>query len=167
MKKIVLIVALFAFSFSNSQAYEGKGDGKFQVGANFQNNGTGINLSYDYGIGENISLGFSTTYLLSIDESLEEKPNNAEFGDRYDIRARFNANIGNVLAISDNFDLYPGLSIGLKNFGGHLGARYFFTEGFGIYTELNTPFAKYDENLTAAETLHNQFTINIGASFNL
>ena len=49
-----------------------------------------------------------------------------------------------------------------------INAFYFFTDGFGIYTELNTPFAKYNtDDLTPAEELHNQFTITIGASFNL
>ncbi|MCA0152241.1 DUF6646 family protein [Winogradskyella vincentii] len=163
MKKIVLIIALASFGLGNSQAFKGKDDAKFQVGANFQSNGTGLNASYDYGIGENISLGLSSTYLLGVEEELD-----ADFKDRFDVRARFNANIGNVLAIDENFDVYPGLSFGLKNFGGHLGMRYFFTDGFGIYTELNTPFAKYNtDDLTPAEELHNQFTINIGASFNL
>ncbi|WP_411893815.1 DUF6646 family protein [Winogradskyella sp. A2] len=163
MKKIVLIIALISFGFGNSQAFKGKDDSKFQVGANFQSNGTGLNASYDYGIGENISLGLSSTYLLGVEDKLD-----ADFKDRFDVRARFNANIGNVLAIDENFDVYPGLSFGLKNFGGHLGMRYFFTDGFGLYTELNTPFAKYStDDLTPAEELHNQFTINIGASFNL
>lgn len=163
MKKIVLIIVLASFGLGNSQAFKGKDDAKFQVGANFQSNGTGLNASYDYGIGENISLGLSSTYLLGVEEELD-----ADFKDRFDVRARFNANIGNVLAIDENFDVYPGLSFGLKNFGGHLGMRYFFTDGFGIYTELNTPFAKYNtDDLTPAEELHNQFTINIGASFNL
>jgi len=163
MKKIVLLVALVSFGLGNSQAFKGKDDNKFQVGANFQSNGTGLNASYDYGIGENISLGLSSTYLLGVEDELD-----ADFKDRFDVRARFNANIGNVLAIDENFDVYPGLSFGLKNFGGHLGMRYFFTDGFGIYTELNTPFAKYNtDDLTPAEELNNQFTINIGASFNL
>jgi hypothetical protein len=163
MKNLILIIALLSISFIDAQAFIGKGDSKFQVGANFQNNGTGLNVSYDYGIGENISLGLSSTYLLGVEDVL-----GADFADRYDLRARFNANIGNVLAIDENFDLYPGLSFGLKNFGGHLGARYFFSTGFGIYTELNAPFAKYDSGtITPAEELHNQFTINIGASFNL
>lgn len=163
MKKIIVIVALLAFSFGNSQAYSGKGDGKFQVGANLQNNGTGLNISYDKGIGENISLGLSSTYVLGVNEAL-----NADFDDRFDIRARFNANIGNVLNISDNFDFYPGLSFGLRNFGGHVGARYFFTSGFGLFTEFNAPIARYDTGtLTAAEELNNQFTVNIGISFNL
>ncbi|WP_317130339.1 DUF6646 family protein [Changchengzhania lutea] len=129
----------------------------------FQDNGTGLNASYDFGVGENMSLGLSSTYALGVDDALD-----ADFGDRFDVRARFNANLGSVVNIDENFDIYPGLSFGLKNFGGHLGMRYFFTEGFGIYTEFNTPFAKYNtDRLTPDEKLHNQFTVNLGAAFNL
>lgn len=162
MKKLILLAAIFSVSLINAQAFSGKNDNKFQVGANFQDGGSGLNLSYDLGIGENISLGFSSTYLLGINDLID-----ANFGDRLDFRARFNANLGNVINIDENFDIYPGLSLGLKNFGGHLGARYFFSDGFGVYTELNTPFAKYNDNFTPAEKLHDQFTVNLGAVFNL
>jgi hypothetical protein len=165
MKKqlIVLVLVVLSVSFAHSQAFSGKGDNKFQVGANLQDNGSGLNLSYDHGLGENISIGISGTYLLSVNEALD-----ADFGERVDLKARFNANLGNVLKIDRNFDLYPGLSLGLHNFGGHLGARYFFTNGFGLYTELNTPLAKYDTgDLTSEESLNNQFTVNIGMVFNI
>jgi len=166
MKKNLIVLALIVLSvsFANSQAFIGKGDNKFQVGTNLQDNGTGLNASYDFGVGENISLGLSSTYLLGVNDVVLDN----SFDKRFDLRARFNANLGNVVRVDPNFDIYPGLSIGLKNFGGHLGARYFFTEGFGVYTELNTPFAKYkSEDLTPAETLHNQFSLNLGAVFNL
>ena len=139
MKNLFLVIVLASVSFVNGQAFEGKGDTKFQIGGNFQENASGITVSYDYGIGENISLGLSSTYALGVESDL-----GADFGNRFDIRARFNANLGNVINIDENFDIYPGLSFGLKNFGGHLGARYFFTSGFGIHTEFNAPFAKYD-----------------------
>ena len=163
MKRLIIVLTLLSVAFVNAQAYQGKGDNKFQVGANFQNNATGLNVSYDFGVGENISLGLSSTYALGIDEKL-----NADFGDRFDLKARFNANLGNVVNIDENFDIYPGLNFGLKNFGGHLGMRYFFTDGFGIYTELNVPIAKYNsDSLTPAEKIHNQFTLSFGATFNL
>ena len=61
-----------------------------------------------------------------------------------------------------------GLNFGLKNFGGHLGMRYFFSDGFGIYSEFNVPLAKYNsDTLTPAEKIHNQFTVSFGATFNL
>ncbi|MCL5127379.1 MULTISPECIES: DUF6646 family protein [unclassified Algibacter] len=160
---IVLALVILSVSFAHSQAFTGKGDNKFQVGANLQDNGTGLNLSYDYGIGENISIGLSGTYVLGVNNDID-----ADFGDRADLKARFNANLGNVINVDDNFDIYPGLSLGLHNFGGHLGARYFFSDGFGVYTEFNTPLAKYDTGkLTAAESLNNQFTVNLGMVFNI
>ena len=162
MKNLFLAIALVSISLVNAQAFEGKGDQKFQIGANIQDEATGINVSFDYGLGDNISIGISSAYALGIDDRLD-----ADFGDRFDLKARFNANLGNVLNVDENFDVYPGLSLSTKNFGGHLGARYFFSEGFGVYTEFNTPLAKYKDNRSAAETIHNQFTINLGAVFNL
>ena len=162
MKRIVVIIILLAASQINAQSFSGKFDSKFQVGANLQENGSGLNISYDYGLGENISIGISSTYLLGVKEELD-----AEFGDRFDLKARFNAHLGSVLDIDQNFDLYPGLSLSLKNFGGHVGARYFFSQGFGIYGEFGFPIAKYKDELLPAEKLHNQGYFNIGASFNL
>jgi hypothetical protein len=163
MKNLFLIIALVCVSFVNAQAFEGKGDQKFQIGANLQDEATGINVSYDYGLGENISVGISSSYSLSIDSRLD-----ADFGDRFDLKGRFNANLGSVLNIDENFDFYPGLSLSLKNFGGHVGARYFFSPGFGIFTEAAFPLAKYSNDKTDnGYYIHNQFTLNIGATFNL
>lgn len=163
MKKLFFIIAVLSISVLNAQVFKGKGDQKFQVAANFQDEATGLNLSYDYGLGENISVGVSSTYALGIDSRLD-----ADFGDRFDIEARFNANLGNVINVDDNLDVYPGLNLSLKNFGGHIGARYFFTDGFGVFTEANFPLAKYsDDKSKVSYYIHNQFTLNIGATFSL
>lgn len=164
MKKIFTLTILVLSSISlNAQAFSGKYDSKFQVGANIQKNGSGINFTYDYGVGENMSIGLTTTYLLGVNKDLEE-----DFGDRFDLKARFNANLGNVMEVDENFDFYPGLDISLKNFGGHLGIRYFFSQGFGLYSEFGFPIAKYKTaNLSPAEKLNNQAYFNIGASFNI
>lgn len=171
----MMMVCLLTVYMVNGQAFNGKGDQKLQVGANFQAHATGINVSYDYGLGENISVGVSSSYALSISNELQDGVkvdgetvvDKAGFDDRFDLKARFNANIGNVLKIDENFDLYPGLNFSFKNFGGHIGARYFFTSGFGLYTEAQFPIAKYKDNLTPAQELNNQFSVNLGAVFNL
>ena len=95
---------------------------------------------------------------------MDEKP---KFQDRFDIKARFNANIGNVFKLDKSMDIYPGLDLGLRNFGMHLGFRYFFTNGFGIFSEFGTPIARYNSNIEGFKNLNNQFALNIGASFNL
>lgn len=163
MKKILFIITILSVSLSQAQAFKGSMDNKFQVGANIQNAATGINVSYDYGLGENISVGISSAYALSVDNDLD-----ADFGDRFDLTGRFSAHLGSVIGIDPNFDVYPGLNLSLKNFGGHLGARYFFSEGFGVFTEAVFPIAKYDANdLRPADYIHNQFVVNLGAVFSL
>lgn len=164
MKKAIFLLVLFVTGFSSAQVFSGKGDKKFQVGANLQEKGTGITATFDKGIGSNMSFGFSTIYLLGIEEVLGEKPN---FDDRFDIRARFSANIADILTIEEKFDIYPGLNIGVKNFGAHLGARYFFSDGFGIYSEVQFPIATYENEPVGFEKYNNQFNFSIGASFNL
>ena len=163
MKKIITLLALVSISLVNAQAFKGKGDIKFQVGATMQEYATGIGTSVDFGLGENLSFGFAASYLLNTTDA----GGTPKFDDKFDAKARFNANIGNVLKISDKLDVYPGLNIGLRNFGAHLGARYFFTNGFGVFTEAGIPLAKYNTNATGYERFNNQFVFQIGASFNL
>lgn len=164
MKKIILLILVLSVSFVNAQAFKGKGDIKGQVGLNLQNGGSGISITSDFGIGENMSIGLVGVYVLNVGNIEDLKP---RFQDRADLRVRFNANIGNVLKLSDNIDVYPGLSLGLRNFGGHVGARYFFTNGFGLFAEGSFPLAKYDSNVNGFEYYNNQFVFHIGASFNL
>lgn len=146
----------------NAQAFKGDGDTKLNIGMTIQNGGTGIVASTDYGLGENFSIGVLASYLLGVNEYLGEKPS-ADY--RFDAKLRFNANLGSVLNVSPKFDLYPGLNLGLKNFGGHVGARYFFADGFGVFSEFSVPFAKYDTD--SASKYNNGPAFNIGASFNL
>lgn len=165
MKKLVIaLITLTAIQISNAQAYEGKGDTKFQVGFNLQDRGTGITSTLDFGLGENMSFGFLATYLLEANEINGVK---GSFEDRADAKVRFNANIGNVIGLNPKMDVYPGLTLGTRNFGAQLGFRYFFTSGFGVYTEASTPLARYDSDVRGFEHYNNQFMIHFGASFNL
>jgi len=163
MKKLLVLFTMLTVSLANAQAFQGEGDNKFQVGANLQDAATGIFVSYDYGLGQNMSVGLVSTYALSVHDGID-----ADFGDRIDVKARFNAHLGSILNVDENFDVYPGLNLSFKNFGGHIGARYFFSEGFGVFTEAAFPIAKYDANdLRPADYIHNQFVVNLGAVFNL
>jgi len=163
MKYIFSLLCLLTVWSINAQSYNGKGDKKFQVGINLQDHANSINATFDYGIGQNISIGLSSSYALGLANDID-----AEFDDRFDLKGRFNAHLGDIINISSKFDVYPGLHLGFKNFGGHLGARYFFSEGLGVFSEFTVPFAKYNtDDLTAAEELHNQFTMSLGISFNL
>ena len=163
MKKLIVLISILSVSFANAQAFKGSTDNKLQIGINLQDAATGINVSYDYGLGENISVGISGAYALGVREEL-----NADFGQRVDLTGRFNAHLGSVLNIDENFDFYPGLNLSLKNFGGHVGARYLFSDGIGIFAETVFPIARYKSTIIdPADYIHNQFVVNLGAVFSL
>lgn len=164
MKNIFILMTVLSFSLGNAQAFKGKGDIKGQVGLTLQDGGTGIGISSDFGIGENMSVGFVAGYMLNADKILDVKP---RFEDRADFKVRFSANIGSVLKLDDNMDVYPGLNLGLRNFGGHVGFRYFFTDGFGVFAEGSLPLARYDSDVNGFEHYNNQFVFTIGTSFKL
>jgi hypothetical protein len=173
MKKVITLLFLASFGLINAQkAFTGKGDMKVNVGANIQDGGSGIQGSIDFGLGENFSFGFVTNYLLGVDNFYYNYDNGAsgtakpDFGDRFDAKARINANLSSVIGV-EQLDIYPGLSLGLHNFGGHVGGRYFFTDGFGVFTELGFPIAKYGSDNNRFDNLNNQVTFSLGASFNL
>lgn len=158
-------MAMVAFGFASAQtdAFKGKDDVKIQVGAGFQDLGQSIFASLDYGLGESFSLGVQSNYILGYTNT-GIKP---EFGDRFDVRARANAHLGKVIGFPNNFDVYPGLDLGLKNFGAHVGARYFFGKGFGLFAEAQFPIARYNRDAIGYEMLNNQFNFNFGAAFDI
>lgn len=51
MKKIFLSAMIAVFGIANAQtdAFKGAGDTRYQIGANFQDGGTGIMTSLDFG----------------------------------------------------------------------------------------------------------------------
>ena len=165
MKKSIAL-AFICFGLSGyGQAFRGKKDLKFQVGFNMQKQANGIHVSVDKGLAENISVGIASTYLLSTDNYLGGKKPNAE--DLVDVKARFNANIGEVFGLKPKIDVYPGLDLSFKNFGGHLGFRWFFSNGFGLYGEAGLPIKYYKRTVEDYGYFHNQFYVNVGTSFNL
>lgn len=171
MKKLALGALLAAGLISAQEtpsgatsAFTGRGDQKVQIGVNAQDMGTGIMASLDYGLGESFSFGIQAGYLLGVKEVDGEKP---KFGDRADLKLRANAHLGRIIGFPDNMDLYPGLDLGLKNFGGHVGMRYFFTHGFGVFAETQFPIAKYNTNGNGFDYLNNQFNVSVGASFDI
>lgn len=166
MKKLIASLFVFSVGYASAQtaAFKGKDDLKFQIGANLQDGGTGIVSTLDYGLGESFSIGVQAGYLLGVKEIAGITP---DFGDRFDVKARFNANLGKVMNLPSNIDIYPGLNLGLRNFGGHLGARYFFDKGFGLFTEMQFPIAKYNDKDQLFRNLNNQFAVNVGVSFDI
>ena len=74
MKKLLVVVVLLSVSFVNAQVFTGKGDKKVQVGSTFQEDARGVNVSFDYGLGDNISVGLLGSYVLGVSNARGYKP---------------------------------------------------------------------------------------------
>lgn len=160
---LTLIVLFLVTTIVSAQAFEGSGDQKAQLGASLQDSGAGIVVSYDFGLGEIFSAGVTSTYLFGVEELIA-----VGFVDRFDVKARGNVHLGSTIGLEDNFDVFTGISLSLKNLGFHVGARYFFSDNIGVFAEVGTPIARYkSEDRSPAEDFNNQLVINLGVSFTI
>ncbi|WP_144283261.1 DUF6646 family protein [Chryseobacterium echinoideorum] len=133
MKKMILLLMLFAGIITNAQAYTGKGDQKVNLGLNAWGYGTGVTATYDYGLSDVISIGAGGNAYF--DNYRDNNKDNRVF-----IFGRLNFHLKEALDLPEQLDLYPGVDLGVlgRDFGigAHIGARYFFTDKVGVFAEV-------------------------------
>ncbi len=134
MKKFLIAGVLLIFSnYSFAQAWNGNGDQKVQIGLSAWGNGTGITGTYDYGVGNILSVGGGANIYFD-----NYKDNDK--GNNFFIFGRLNAHLQDVLGIDDQWDIYPGIDVGVIGntfgLGAHIGARYFFNDKLGAFVEI-------------------------------
>lgn len=133
MKKLILAFSmLFIGSVVSAQAWTGKGDQKVQVGFNGWGYGTGITGTYDYGLGNIVSLGAGANVFFSGYKENNSANNLFFFG-------RVGFHLQEPLNLPSQWDIYPGINLGLLGsdfgIGAHIGVRYFFNDKVGVYGE--------------------------------
>lgn len=134
MKKLLLVCSMFFLGqMAFAQAWNGKGDQKVQVGFNGWGYGTGITATYDYGLGNIVSLGAGANFFF-------DHNNDKYADDDFGVFGRVNFHLQEPLSLPEKWDIYPGVDLGLLGksgtyFGAHLGVRYFFNNNVGIYGE--------------------------------
>lgn len=150
MKKILLIISLvFAISLAFGSNALAKGQTQLNTGVGFSSDwGVPLYLGLDYGVHPDVTVGGEISF-----QSYEEKYHSYQY-DHSIIGVFGNANyhFNNILEIPSNWDLYAGLSLGFYiwdspddyngsestglGLAGQLGARYYFTDKFGVNLEL-------------------------------
>ncbi len=143
MKKIALLLAVFAFSFANAQAPLEQGGVQLNAGFGTSGWGTPVYVGLDYGIAKNWTLGGE----LSFQSYNTEGFKNNIIG----IQANGNYHFNEILNIPSEWDFYGGASLsyyswsskynGVKQdyngaddigIGLQVGGRYFFSNNFGL-----------------------------------
>lgn len=112
-----------------SQSYNGKGDTKLNIGYDIYGFGNGIRANIDYGLSDLFTVGVGGSYYFSNSDN------------DYYLYGRTSIHLGLLLDFSSKFDLYPSIQAGYLSgndigFDAFLGAKYFFTDRFGIYAEI-------------------------------
>ena len=164
MKKtlFLLILSLFSITFVNAQEKQGKL--AFEKGSSSLNLGVGLGslwwgtgftssigvnptASYEYGITDQISIGGTVSYSSA----------KSDLGGGEGEATKFSATLIGArgsyhFATSEKFDPYVGIVLGYVvvsvsnsdiivkgstvGYGGHVGARYFFSPNIGVHAEL-------------------------------
>ncbi len=124
---------VFLGTAANAQAWTGKGDQKINLGLSAWGYGTGITATYDYGLNKLISVGAGANAYF--DNYKDNDKDNRVF-----IFGRLNFHLQDALDLPSKWDIYPGVDVGVlgRDFGigAHIGAKYFFTEKFGVFAEV-------------------------------
>lgn len=153
MKKIALVLALFAFGFANAQAPLEEGGLQLNAGFGTSGWGTPVYAGLDYGIATNFTIGGELSY--------QSYNQNIGFGGSdlkssiLGLQANGNYHFNEVLNIPSQWDFYAGANLnyyswsskvngekynydGADNFGLGLqvGGRYFFNDKFGVNLQL-------------------------------
>jgi len=132
MKNLIITLILCVAVVSvQSQSFEGKGDSKLNLGFDFYGYGYGIKVTYDYGLGDVISIGAGSSFYLNNDEN------------DYYLYFRSNVHLGILLDLPSQFDIYPGIELGYLSrsdigLSAYIGLKYFFSDKIGIFAEIGT-----------------------------
>ena len=139
MKKIALLLAVFAFSFANAQAPLEEGGIQLNAGVGTSGWGTPVYVGLDFGVAPNITVGGE----LSFQSYNTGGYKNNIFG----IQANGNYHFNEVLNIPSEWDFYAGANLNYYNWskasgyvgdadnfgiGLQVGGRYFFSDNFGL-----------------------------------
>lgn len=150
IKKNILLAAVGLVSFG-ALAQGSLEKGKLQLNAGLGTSGWGIPVyvGLDYGIHRDITLGGELSYRSDSRVYASNKYKSSAIG----IGINGNYHFNRILDMSNNWDLYAGLGLNYYvwsydndlyktndnsdiGLGAQLGARYFFTDKFGINLEL-------------------------------
>lgn len=133
IKQVSIILFLVLVSaVVKAQNYTGQGDQKLQAGFTFYGYGTGIKVSYDYGLDESFSIGAGANFF-----------NSGTYSSGFFIFGRGDYHFQEIIDLPEELDVYVGAELGLignSNFGigGHFGARYAFTNSFAAFLEVGS-----------------------------
>jgi hypothetical protein len=166
----VLLLLFTSITFSShSQVYDGQLDKKMFLGFASVGGSPGIDLKFEDGLTDYLSMGWCFQYLLTnSDKVYDEFPIVDKFIEKFEPGICFNGHFFQSLITSANVDLYAGGYISFKSLALQTGVKYNFSERLGVYGQMqqglsNSAFGKGGDILNRYGT---RLTITGGLTYN-
>jgi outer membrane immunogenic protein len=148
MKKIILSLSFVLITgFAFSQSALGVGSSQLNIGLGLSDSGIPVYIGFDHYIVRDISLGAELSYRAYNENWQSNYYNHNIIG----ISGNANYHFNHLFGMSPRWDVYAGANVGFYawtspdgytgnhssglGLGGQLGARYYFTNNFGINLE--------------------------------
>uniref|UniRef100_A0AB33J7Q9 Outer membrane protein beta-barrel domain-containing protein n=2 Tax=unclassified Prevotella TaxID=2638335 RepID=A0AB33J7Q9_9BACT len=130
---IALVIWVCGMSCSASaQAYDGDLDRKISAGYLHVDGRSGVELRYDLGMNDWLSVGMKGTMLFIGKSHSDAEP---DFMDGVDLSLPIDVHWDDALKLPSQLDFYTGVGVGFHVLDVHSGLRYSFSETFGVYAQ--------------------------------
>jgi len=173
-KPVLIIILFFLIQFqSKAQAYDGVIDRKVIAGYTLVGDKSGMELKYDMGLSDLLSLGVGITHLFFTTPTPTDESDKIEyFIEKSDFGAFLNFHMFQKLINAPEIDVYAGPDLTFKSLGIHAGIKYNFSERFGLYFQAsqsfsNSLFGLGDATDNPSNHFGKKFSIATGLTINL
>lgn len=142
--RLVLLFGLFTSSVlsGRAQVYDGDLDSKIFLGYSTVGGSPAVDLKWEDGFGDYVSMGWCFQYLLTNSSKVYyDSPKVDRFIERFEPGISFNGHFFQSLITEANVDIYTGIYISFKSLALQAGAKYNFSERFGIYAHVQQGFS--------------------------
>jgi hypothetical protein len=176
MKRILTVLAFSVLVLNmqkaSAQAYDGKGDSKIFLGYANTKGYSAVQLKYEGGNSNLISMGAAWTYFFIKEDSsnigTDDGFSNIFDRSEFDIFTNFHLN--RLLQLDDRSDVYIGPFLSLQTTGIQAGYKYNFSERFGVYAEVSQGiyniFNFVTESDSKSSTYDTRTLFSAGITFN-
>jgi hypothetical protein len=173
-KPILIIILFFLVQIqSKAQAYDGAIDRKTIVGYTLVGDKSGMELKYDMGLSDLVSLGVGITHLFFATPTPADTPDKIEyFIEKSDFGAFLSFHLFQKLIHVPKIDIYAGPDLTFKSMAIHAGIKYNFSERFGLYFQASQSFSNSLYGLggstdDSSNHFGKKFTIATGLTINM
>lgn len=170
---ISIFFVLISYTHIQAQAYDGIIDKKIFAGFTKVGKNQGLEIKFETGLSDVISIGVGYKYLFYHAPPTEEYIDKVHyFIEKSDFGMLLNFHLFQKQISSTKYDIYAGVHVAFKSMGIHTGVKYNFSERIGVYFQVLQSFNDSFMGIGGSpddfvNNFGRKFSISTGLSFNI